>query len=389
MSEPVLRLTPTTEQELLRDSVRGLARQYGPDYFQRVVREHRSATELWEALGSRGFLGVHLPDDYGGGGCGLTELALVVEETAIAGCPMLAALYSPGVIGTILSRHATHDQKERWLRGVASGCLRASFAITEPDAGSNAHRISTVARKDSRKYILSGQKYYTSGMEDAAIVLVVARTSTDEIAGRGRLSLFVIDADAPGVTCQPIPTALDMPEQQWTLFFDDVEVSPDRLIGPEDDGLRVAFAGLNTERILTSSICTGIGRYALGKAVAYARERRVWDTPIGAHQAIAHPLAESRIELDSARLMTQRACALHDLGGDAGEASNMAKLLGADAGTRALDRAIQTHGGNGVALEYQLANYWFIVRTLKIGPVSREMILNFVAERTLGLPRSY
>ena len=180
-----------------------------------------------------------------------------------------------------------------------------------------------------------------------------------------------------------------MPEQQWTLFFDDVEVSPDRLIGPEGDGLRVAFAGLNTERILTSSICTGIGHYALNKAVAYARERKVWDVPIGAHQAVAHPLAESRIELESARLMTQRACALYDLGGDAGEASNMAKLLGADAGTRALDRAIQAHGGNGVALEYQLANYWFIVRTLKIGPVSREMILNFVAERTLGLPRSY
>lgn len=374
---------------MLRDAVRGVVSQYGPGYFQRVARERGSASELWDALASRGFLGVHLPEEYGGGGCGLLDLALVIEETASAGCPILAALYSPGVIGTILSQHASPDQKERWLRGVATGRVRASFAITEPDAGSNAHRISTIARKDARGYILNGQKYYISGLEDAAFVLVVARTSKDaDTAGR-RLSLFVVDADTPGLTRHALPTAVEMPEQQWTLFFDDVEVSPDRLIGPEGAGLRVAFAGLNTERILTSSICTGIGRYALDKAVAYARERKVWRAPIGAHQAIAHPLAESRIELDAARLMTQRACALYDLGRDAGEASNMAKLLGADAGTRALDRAIQTHGGNGVALEYQLANYWFIVRTLKIGPVSREMILNFVAERTLGLPRSY
>jgi len=226
-------------------------------------------------------------------------------------------------------------------------------------------------------------------VEDADVVVVVARTATDEATGRARLTVFVVDADAPGLARSEIPTVMQMPEQQWTLFFDDVRVDADRMIGEEGAGLRVAFAGMNTERILTSSICTGIGRYALARACAYARERVVWDQPIGAHQAIAHPLAEGKIALEAARLMTARACALHDAGEDAGEAANMAKLLGADAGARCLDQAIQTHGGNGVALEYHLATYWWIVRMLQIGPVSREMVLNFVAERTLGLPRSY
>jgi alkylation response protein AidB-like acyl-CoA dehydrogenase len=302
---------------------------------------------------------------------------------------VLNALYSPGVIGTNLAEHGTPEQKERWLTGVATGRTLASFAITEPDAGTNSHRISTVARRDGDRFLISGQKHYISGMEEASFVVVVARTSHDEGAGRGRLSLFIVDADAPGLSRQLLPTALEMPEQQWTVYFDDVEVGEDRVLGPLDEGLRVAFTGMNTERILTASICNGIGLYALDKATAYACERSVWSTPIGAHQAVAHPLAESYIELESARLMARRACTLYDAGLEAGEASNMAKLLGADAGTNALDRAIQTHGGNGVALEFRLANYWFIVRTLKIGPVSREMILNYVAERTLGLPRSY
>jgi alkylation response protein AidB-like acyl-CoA dehydrogenase len=182
---------------------------------------------------------------------------------------------------------------------------------------------------------------------------------------------------------------MNMPDNSSQVFFDDVRVPADQLIGEQDRGLAVAFTGLNAERILTSSICTGIGRYALNKATTYANERRVWDKPIGGHQAVAHPLAAARIDLDAAQLMAEKACRRYDAGRDAGEASNMAKYLGARAGLHALDAAIQVHGGNGVAMEYQLANYYFIVRMLNIGPVSKEMILNHIAEHTLGLPRSY
>jgi len=199
----------------------------------------------------------------------------------------------------------------------------------------------------------------------------------------------MVDPDAPGLTRQRIDTALQAPENQWTLYFDDVEVSDDRLIGGEGDGLRIGFDGLNPERILAAAICNGVGRYALEKASAYANERVVWDQPIGAHQGVAHPLAEAKVALEAARLMTDKAALLHDAGADAGEASNMAKLLAADAGLICLDRAIQAHGGNGLSNDYGLADLWWIVRLLKVAPVSREMILNYVAQHSLGLPRSY
>jgi alkylation response protein AidB-like acyl-CoA dehydrogenase len=382
-------LLETPEEQDLRAAVGALSRSFGPDYFQREVDARGDAGEFWDALCDGGFVGVHLPEAYGGGGGGLAELAVVLEETAAAGVPAQSLVFGPGVNGTILARSASPEQKEHWLRGVATGTLKSSFAITEPDAGTNSYRISTTARREGDEWVISGQKYYISGLEQASFVLLVARTGTHERTGRGLLSLFLVDADAPGLSFQDLPTALRIPERTSTVFLDDVRVGADRLVGEENQGLRAAFAGINAERLLVSALCTGIGRYALDKAVAYASARTVWDAPIGAHQAVAHPLAEAKIQLESARLMTQKACLLYDQGHDPGETANMAKLLGVDAGTACLDAAIQTHGGNGVALEYQLANYWFLLRMLRIGPVSKEMILNFVAQNTLGLPRSY
>jgi alkylation response protein AidB-like acyl-CoA dehydrogenase len=316
-------------------------------------------------------------------------MAVVVEEAAMAGVPLNSMLFSPGVTGTILDRSASEEQKQRWLPGVASGATRLSFAITEPDAGSNAHRIATTARRAGDDYVINGQKVYITGMEASDWVMVVARTSVDEATGRGRLSVFMVPTDAAGLSKTKIRTVMNQPDQSWQVFLDDVTVPVANRVGGEGKGLAVAFTGLNTERILTSSICTGIGRYALRKAVAYANERRVWDTPIGAHQGVAHPLATAHIHMQAALLMTERACALYDSGAEVGELANMAKFLGASAGLEALDAAIAVHGGNGVAHEYQLAPYFFIVRMLNMGPVSKEMILNFVAEHSLGLPRSY
>jgi alkylation response protein AidB-like acyl-CoA dehydrogenase len=264
-----------------------------------------------------------------------------------------------------------------------------AFAITEADAGSNSHRISTVATRKGDAWVLRGSKTYISGVDQASAILVVAQTGTDDRTGRAVLSLFVVDSDAAGLGRTVIPVEIVAPEKQYTLFFDDVELSGDRLVGGEGAGLRVLFAGLNPERILSAALLNGIGRYALGKAAAYANEREVWGVPIGSHQGIAHPLAQAKIAVESARLMTAKACWQYDEGLDAGEASNMAKFAAADSTAAALDQAIQTHGGNGMATEYGLATMWGMTRLLRIAPVSREMILNFVAQHSLGLPRSY
>lgn len=384
-----LALDPTPEELQVRKSVAAICQAYGPSYHQKVVEAGEPATELWNDLGRAGFLGVHLPEDVGGGGGGLSELAWVIEETGAAGVPALAAIFSAGVNGTILAQHGTDEQKERWLRGLAEGTTVSAFAITEPDAGLNTFNTSTSAVQDGDDWVITGQKYYISGIDDADWAIVVARTGTDEASGRARLTLFIVDTDAEGLQLQPLPTMLEMPEKQSTVFFDGVRVSPDRIIGEVHQGIRAAFAGINAERLLVSSLCTGVGRYALDKAVDYAKHRQVWSAPIGSHQGIAHPLAEAKIELETSRWMTAKALALYDIGRNNGEYANMAKLTGVDAGLACLDAAIQTHGGNGVAREYQLGNYWFLLRMLKIGPVSKEMILNFVAEHTLGLPKSY
>jgi len=382
-------LAVSAEERAVRDAVGGILRSFGPAYYLHQVDIGGNCAELWDELGKNGYLGVHLPEEYGGGGRGLRELAIVVEETALAGCPLQAMLFSPGVTGTILERSANSEQKARWLPGVASGRTRLSFAITEPDAGSNAHRMSTRAVRDGDRYLVSGQKVFITGMESADWLMVVARTGPDDAGGRGRLSVFMVDAHSAGISKTKIRTMMNQPDHSWQVFFDDVEVPADNLIGVEGRGLAVAFTGLNTERILTSSICTGIGRYALAKAVEYANKRCVWDQPIGAHQGVAHPLAVAHIHLQSALLMTDRACLLYDTGVEVGELANMTKFLGAAAGLEALDAAIAVHGGNGVTYEYQLAPYYFVVRMLNMGPVSKEMILNFVAEHSLGLPRSY
>jgi alkylation response protein AidB-like acyl-CoA dehydrogenase len=382
-------VTVLDEEVAIRAAVADIAASYGPDYYQRQVDDGGHCAELWNTLGANGYLGVHLPEEYGGGGLGLAALALVAQETAVAGCPLLALLFSAGVTGTILDRSATDEQKTRWLPDVATGTARLSFAITEPDAGSNAHRIATTAKRAGDRYVLSGQKVFITGLESAQWLMAVARTDEGEQTGRARLSVFMVKTDSPGLSWSPIRTVMNQPDRSHQVFFDNVEVPAENMIGHENHGLAVAFTGLNTERILTSAICTGVGRYALHKAVRYANERRVWNEPIGAHQAVAHPLAAAHIHLEAAQAVTDQACQRYDTGAEVGELANMAKYLGAAAGLQALDAAISAHGGNGVTYEYQLAPYFWLVRMLNMGPVSKEMILNFVAEHSLGLPRSY
>lgn len=379
----------TPERAELRASVAKLVRSYGRAYFQSVVRAGAKPDELWAELGSAGYLGVHLPTAFGGGGGGLADLAVVIEETAAAGCPIFMIVISPAICGPILAAHGSDGQKADWLPGIADGTKKMAFAITEPDAGSNTHRISTTARPDGDGWRLSGSKYWTSGPDEADAILVVARGPEPDATGRHRLSLFIVPTDSPGITMQPIDAALQLPEKQFSLYFDDVAIGRDGLIGEEGAGLRQVFAGLNPERIAAACVANGIGRYALEVGAAYARDRSVWSTPIGAHQGVAHPLARAHIDLQLSRLMAMRAAAMADAGEDAAEASNMAKFAAGQAATQALDRAIQVHGGNGLSNDFGLSDLWFIARMFRTAPVSEEMILNHIAQHSLGLPKSY
>jgi alkylation response protein AidB-like acyl-CoA dehydrogenase len=377
------------EQAMLREAVGKIAADFGHGYYVSKSRAGEKSTELWDALAGQGYLGVNVPEEHGGGGMGISELSIVCEELATHGCPLLLLVVSPAICASIVARFGTDEQQQRWLPRFATAELKMAFAITEPDAGSNSHRIATTATRDGELYRLRGTKYYISGVDESESVLVVARTGVDEGTGRARLSLFVVPTDAPGLERTVIPVEIVAPEKQFTLFFDDVEVPATDLVGTEGDGLRQVFHGLNPERITGAALANGIGRYSLGKGAAYARERRVWDVPIGAHQGLAHPLAKAKVEVELARLMTQRAAWLYDHGLDAGESANMAKYASAEAALAALDQAIQVHGGNGLAAEYGLADLWGMARLLRTAPVSREMILNFVAQHSLGLPRSY
>jgi alkylation response protein AidB-like acyl-CoA dehydrogenase len=388
-AEAALQVLPSQEEVLLRETVAGICAEFGQEYMKRKRDAEEPPRELWDALASRGYMGVNIPEEFGGGGLGMQALSWVGEEIAAAGCSLLLIVVSPAIVGSILVKHGIPAQKERWLTGIGAGTTKVAFAITESDAGSNSHRLSTSLRRDGDRYILRGQKTFISGVEDADHVLVVARTrlANGEL---GLPSLAIVDVDCPGFTRQPIPMAIRGADRQWTLFFDDVELEEERLIGGENGGLGVVFDGLNPERIMGASISAGVGRLALARGAAYAREREVWGKPIGAHQAVAHPLAEAKIQLELARLMTRKAATLYDAGAPgAGEASNMAKFAAAEAAIHCVDSAIQAHGGNGFALEYGLSDLWWAARVARTAPVSREMVLNYVAEHSLGLPKSY
>ncbi|SHM32321.1 acyl-CoA dehydrogenase family protein [Streptomyces yunnanensis] len=387
LSNPVIE---SEEHRALRAAVAALAKRYGREYFATVVAEGRHTDELWQEAAKAGYLGVNLPEEYGGGGAGITELSLVLEELGAAGCPLLMLVVSPAICGTVIARFGTEEQKRTWLPGLADGSRKMAFGITEPDAGSNSHRITTTARKEGGDWILNGRKIFVSGVDIADATLIVGRT---EDAGTGKLKpcLFIVPRETPGFGRSPVAMELAAPEKQFELTLDDVRLPADALVGEEDAGLLQLFAGLNPERIMTAAFALGMGRYALARAVDYARTRQVWKEPIGAHQALAHPLAQCHIELELAALMMRKAALLYDAGDDmaAGEAANMAKYAAAEAAVHTVDQAVHTLGGNGLTREYGLASLVTAARVARIAPVSREMILNFVSHQSLGLPKSY
>jgi alkylation response protein AidB-like acyl-CoA dehydrogenase len=382
--------TEPAERIALREAVAKLAGSYGHPYIAEKMRTGSKVTELWQDMGRHGYLGVNIPEEYGGGGGGMADLSAVLEEAAAAGAPLLMMVVSPAICGSIITRCGTEEQKRKWLPQIADGSLIMAFAITEPDAGSNSHQITTTATRDGDEWVLTGRKVFISGVDEADYVLVVSRTA-DAKTGKLKPALFIVPTNAEGFEYTHIPMDFQAPEKQFSLFLDGVRLPADALVGDEDAGLWQLFAGLNPERIMGAAFSIGMARYALDRAVEYAKTRQVWKDVIGTHQGIAHPLAKVKIELEQARLLTQKAAALCDAGDDfaAGEYANMAKYAGGELACNALDTAVQTHGGNGLATEYGLGNLLVAARLGRIAPVSREMILNFVAMHSLGLPKSY
>ncbi|MGW0711883.1 acyl-CoA dehydrogenase family protein [Streptomyces sp. NPDC002643] len=378
-------MSPVIESEdhkSLRAAVAALGKRHGRNF---------NPEALWAEAAELGYLGVNLPEAHGGGGAGISELSIVLEELGAAGCPLLMVVVSPAICGTVIARFGTEAQQRTWLPALANGTKTMAFGITEPDAGSNSHRITTTARRDEAgDWLLTGRKVFISGVDKADATLMVGRT---EDAGTGTLKpcLFIVPRDTPGFEYRRIEMELQASEKQFELTFDDIRLPADALVGDENAGLLQLFAGLNPERIMTAAFAIGMARYALAQAITYARERTVWKRPIGAHQAIAHPLAQSHIELELARLMMQKAAYLYDSGDDAaaGEAANMAKYAAGEACVKAVDQAVHTLGGNGLTSEFGLASLVTAARVSRIAPVSREMILNYVSHQTLGLPKSY
>jgi acyl-CoA dehydrogenase len=376
------------------DAVAEAAAAVAAEFDDTFWREHCAAgTEpvaLWKELAAADLLGLGLPDSYGGVGAGVTEAAALVETLAAAGRPLFS-LITTYICGEVLLRHGSERQRTRYLPGIASGDLRLAFAITEPDAGTNSFAIRTAARPADDGLLLSGHKCYISGLDSADVVLVVARSAarSDVADRRDGMALVIVDPRAKGVTMRRMDIAMPAPERQFDVWFDDVHVGPDCVIGDAAEAFRYLFTVLNPERLLSAATQVGIGERALGLGVKRAGERAPFGVPIGSYQAIAHPLAHARAALDAARLMTYAGCQVYDAGGSAAAESNVAKLLAAEAAQEALDAAVQAHGGAAFDESSGLVSLWPLVRMGRIGPVSNEMILNHIAEHDLGLPKSY
>jgi acyl-CoA dehydrogenase len=382
----------THEQRQILEYGNVVAQKYDRKYWMDCAEKHVFPEALYRQVAEDGFVGTMVPEEYGGAGQGMIEMHLFLEGLSNNGIPLLNLVVGAAMSLGFIAKYGSEQQKNRYLPEACSGKTRFCFAITEPDAGSNTIRTSTMAKKRGNRFALNGQKTFITDADGSDYALVVTRTTAHtEVAKKtDGFTLFIVDLKAKGVQKQYIPVSIPAPETQWQVFFDDVDLGPEDVIGEVDKGFGILFKSLKPERILVGSICCGLGRYALNRAVDYARERKVFkNVPIGAYQGLQHPLASARTDIEMASLMTLKAAWVFDQGREAGEFANMAKLAAADAGTKAVDIALQCFGGNGFTKEYGIFDIYPLVRLLKTAPLNREMILNYIGEHVMGLPRSY
>ncbi|WP_126426316.1 acyl-CoA dehydrogenase family protein [Brevibacillus marinus] len=385
----------TEEQKLLREGIRKIAEDFGLEYWREKDAKHEFVHELWDELGKNGYIGVAIPEQYGGAGLGMMEMTMIIEELAKAGAGSTVAqlfMLTPVFGGVTIHLHGSEQQKKEYLPKIAAGRLNFCMALTEPNAGSNSLEITTFAKKEGDHYIISGQKIWISGVDVADKMLLVARTTKrDEVTKKTEgISLFVVDPKDPAITLQPIEKVGTHCVRSDTVFIENLVVHENQLIGEEGKGWDYLIDTLNAERIVTTAGLIGTGQLAIKLAVDYAKERKVFrNTPIGAYQSIQFPLAKISAEIAVSQLMNYKAAWLYDQNLPNGSEANMAKLIAGEAAFQATDRAMQVLGGYGYSKEYHVERIWRDVRLFKIAPVSEEMILNYIAQHDLGLPRSY
>jgi len=386
-------LANTPERVEIRDAIRNICDQFDDSYWGEKDRTHSFPFEFAKAVAEGGWLGIAMPTEYGGAGLGVTEAAIMMQEVGrSAGVFAACSTIHINIFGLhSIVKHGTERQKQEWLPDIISGKSRACFGVTEPDAGLDTSRIKTRAVRDGDVYVVNGQKIWTSTAQQADKVVLLARTTPIDQCARPTdgLTLFYADLDRSAVEVREIQKMGRHAVNSNQTFYDNLIVPVGRRIGEEGKGFRYILDSLNSERILNAAEVIGMGRRALEKAVAYAGERVVFGRKIGQNQSIQHPLAECWSELYAADLMTLHAAELCDAGRPCGAQANAAKYLAADAGFKACDRAIRTHGGMGYAAEYHVERYFREMVATQLAPVSREMILCFIAERELGLPKSY
>jgi acyl-CoA dehydrogenase len=383
----------TEDQATIRDAVRELAGKFDEQYWVEKDSEHEFPTEFYDAFAKGGWLGITTPEAYGGHGMGITEASILLEEVAASGAGMNGAssmhLSIFGMHPVIV--HGSEELKQRTLPRIVDGDLHVCFGVTEPGAGLDTTRITTFARREGDKYIVNGRKVWISKAMESEKILLLTRTTKFENAKKKTdgLTLFLTDLDRSKVDIRPIKKMGRNAVTSNELFIDNLEIPVEDRVGEEGKGFKYILDGLNPERMLVASEALGIGRAALRRGVQYANEREVFGRPIGMNQGLQFPLADSLARLDAAELVLRKATWLYDNGKPCAREANMAKYLCADAGFQAADRALQTHGGMGYSEEYHVARYFREARLTKIAPLSQEMVLNYLGEHVLGLPRSY
>jgi acyl-CoA dehydrogenase len=386
-------LANTQERVALREAVREVCDQFDDHYWAELDRTHTFPYQFSKAIAEGGWLGIAMPEEFGGAGLGVSEAAIMMQTIgASAGYFAACSTVHINIFGLhSIVKHGTEKQKSAWLPGIIRGDIRACFGVTEPDAGLDTSKIRTRAVRQGDKYIVNGQKIWTSTAQQADKIVLLARTTPIEECAKSTdgLSLFFADMDPKAITLTEIPKMGRHAVNSNQTFIVNLEIPLEHRIGEEGKGFRYILDSLNPERVLNAAEVIGMGRRALDKATQYAKERVVFGRPIGKNQSIQHPLAECWSELYAAELMTMHAAELYDAGQPCGAQANAAKYLAADAGYKSCDRAIRTHGGMGYAAEYHVERYFREMVACQLAPVSREMILCFIAERELGLPKSY
>ena len=374
----------------VQEATRGISEQYPRSYIRECIDKDVFPEAMWKAMGEYGLLGLSVPERFGGSGGGVVEIVALAEALALGGVPTLFLVVT-GLGRVPIVRNGTPEQIAKFVTPTCDGSVKLCFAITEPNAGTNSFNISSFATRDGDEWVLNGQKVFISGARDADIMLVIARTQkASEVKHRTEgMSLFVLDMKTPGITLQTLNIQVETAERQYMVFFDNVRMPADALIGEAGKGAKLMFEGLNSERLLAAAAALGIGEYALKKAVAYSLDRKPFGKPIGSYQALQHRMALAKAELEAARLMTYSAAERFDAGEDAGAHANMAKLLASRAAVSAVEAAIQTHGGYAFDRDYDIVTLWPMVRLMEIAPINNEMLLNYIGEHVLGLPKSY